>query len=239
MLLQKSIQQNVVPERIEPGPSRHLCYLIASALIRIPTTELAQCEANAAFVCYYIIRLWLLRRYNDHFFNLDLDYIRDLVASDMKSEMEKIHLNLNHLCSVQHALRLLLATPLSKTSSLAFKFRGVNTDLEHLVQKTKKAMKFGTSLLNSELAQMQIEEAEKSKATAEGVASLTIVATVYIPLNFAASFFGMNMSAFGNGTVQLYTYVGAVLFIAALTFIPFVSQFAKWARSHPGLDEST
>lgn len=238
MLLQNRIQQNVVPERIEPGPPRHLFSLIASALIGIPTTELVQCEANAAFVCYYIIRLWLLRRYNDRFFSLDLDYFQDLTASDIKLEMETIHRDLNHLCSVQHTLRLLSTTSPSKRSSLASKFRGLNTDLEHLVQKTKKAMKFGTFFLNSELAQMQIEEAEKNKATAEGVASLTIVATIYIPLNFAASFFGMNMSAFGNGTVQLSTYVGAVLFVATLTFIPFVSQFAKWARSHPGLNES-
>ena len=100
-------------------------------------------------------------------------------------------------------------------------------------------MKFGTASMNSELAQMQIGEAEKSKAIAESVASLTIVAIIYIPLNFAASLFGMNMSAFGNGTVQLSTYVYAVLLIAALTFMPFASQLVKWARKHPGLEEST
>lgn len=61
---------------------------------------------------------------------------------------------------------------------------------------------------------------------------------IYIPLNFMASFFGLNMTEFGSGTGRLWTFVITALIFAGITVIRFATQVVDWIQRRPTMQES-
>ena len=66
---------------------------------------------------------------------------------------------------------------------------------------------------------------EKDDGSLINVYGLTLVAFVFIPLNFATSFFGMNVQQLGTGSV----HIGFSFLAAAL------AGFLSWVTQYPSL----
>ena len=66
----------------------------------------------------------------------------------------------------------------------------------------------------------QLEETQKSKDTAIGVQRLTRLGFVFIPLNFVCAMLGMNMAAFGQGTLSMWWFFFLGFLFLGLTTIP-------------------
>lgn len=62
------------------------------------------------------------------------------------------------------------------------------------------------------------QESVKAVADAGRVERLTLLATVFLPLTFTYSAFGMNFSEFGQGDLNLWIYVPTAAIIIAISF---------------------
>ena len=98
------------------------------------------------------------------------------------------------------------------------------TDFDYLQSKTQRLLnscRIGAKILtsNSVMAESQISENK-----AEHVRKLTIIASFFVPLSFACSFFGMNFKEFGQGQLGMWVY-GAVA--GPLTILTCALVFQK------------
>jgi hypothetical protein len=117
------------------------------------------------------------------------------------------------------------------TMSSIFKLRQLIDDAEHLASLYRRAilvyekrskqlqLEKQTSVLSA-----QLEEARESKASALGVNRLTKLAFIYIPLNFATSALGMNLTIFGTGDVPFWAFCLLAAILVLLTSIPLRRQ---------------
>jgi hypothetical protein len=71
--------------------------------------------------------------------------------------------------------------------------------------------------VNQRAAILSLEESRKSIQMADSVRSLTQLAFVFIPLNFATSVYGANIQAFGSGYVPIWALIVTVLLIGMCT----------------------
>lgn len=94
-------------------------------------------------------------------------------------------------------------------------------DLHMLIDELTETEKYYDRLKREELVNAQLEEARKSTETALGVARLTKLAFIFIPLSFVTSFFGMNVRQFGNGNIDLWIFFATAAALIGLTFAPF------------------
>lgn len=114
-----------------------------------------------------------------------------------------------------------------------------STNLIHEATRLRDAMK---DRVNRRAAILSLEESRKSIKMADSVRSLTQLAFVFIPLNFATSIYGANIQAFGSGYVPIWalivtvlllgicTGLGAWLWTERKTFLRYVSQPATRLR---------
>ncbi|XHG07653.1 hypothetical protein AWENTII_010789 [Aspergillus wentii] len=71
-------------------------------------------------------------------------------------------------------------------------------------------------------------DSQKSIEHAVSVKRLSILATVFLPLNLATSFFGMNAAQLGSGPVQIWVFIVVAATASTLTFVvPFVMLHLK------------
>jgi hypothetical protein len=71
-----------------------------------------------------------------------------------------------------------------------------------------------------ETMEAQTEEARASKETSKKIGTLTQVAFIFLPLQLTTSLLGMNLQAFGNGSVQTSTFVGLAVDIIFCSMVP-------------------
>ncbi|KPM44205.1 hypothetical protein AK830_g2373 [Neonectria ditissima] len=63
------------------------------------------------------------------------------------------------------------------------------------------------------------QESVKAVANAERVERLTLLATIFLPLTFTCSAFGMNFSAFGQGELSLWIYAPTAAVVITFSFL--------------------
>ncbi|KAK4497675.1 hypothetical protein PRZ48_010328 [Zasmidium cellare] len=83
-------------------------------------------------------------------------------------------------------------------------FQDLLTDVEDTAKECSQGVNDLTNAAN-------LMEAQRAIAQAEGVARLTRLASVFIPLALLAAFFGMNFHEFGQGTLHLWVFIAAAV----------------------------
>lgn len=89
-------------------------------------------------------------------------------------------------------------------------------DFEYLQGRAEKILLTCQHSIDALVSDAVFQESVKAVENAKRVERLTLLATVFIPLNFTCALFGMNVVQFGTGKVELWWFfVSAVLIVAA------------------------
>ncbi|KAF2758786.1 hypothetical protein EJ05DRAFT_538090 [Pseudovirgaria hyperparasitica] len=75
--------------------------------------------------------------------------------------------------------------------------------LERRAHAVSEACRDAISMLSSDA---MVREAQKSMKTAEGIAKVTFIAFVFVPLSFTTSFFGMNFAEFNGKNLGIWVW---------------------------------
>ena len=126
----------------------------------------------------------------------------------------------------------------SGRSEYLAKLRGLVADLDRLDALYVSAMRIyewknqeTESSYRSQLASEQLEEAKQSMHTAISLGKFSNGAFLYLPLNFVCTPLGMNLKAFGQGSVSAWVFFALVLFFGLLTYLPVYKSLLSKNRS--------
>lgn len=91
------------------------------------------------------------------------------------------------------------------------------------------------------MSNANIKESREAISQAEGVAKLTRLAFVFIPLSFITSFFGMNLSQFGTGNLSIWVWFAVACPIFAMSLISMKYEISaallgRLSRKTKGVD---
>ncbi|KAH8666555.1 hypothetical protein BX600DRAFT_461982 [Xylariales sp. PMI_506] len=112
----------------------------------------------------------------------------------------------------------------------AFTARGIQNDYEQLhircVQLSKKCIRGITLAMNK----ATIEESRKAIEQSERLKKLTVLATLFIPLSFSSSLFGMNIDLLGQSSVRFWWFFAICIPIILVTYIFYSWDFRVLKR---------
>lgn len=135
------------------------------------------------------------------------------------------HILDDHVCQHQAALRFwtssdhehwtkTLTTDQAKTATKAKD--SISDDYEYLIQRCRALSDHHSTAINILTATASLAEAEESIQVAKQVTKLTVLATIFLPLSFCASIFGMNFRELNNLSIWIWIVVTVVTGIATL-----------------------
>ena len=78
------------------------------------------------------------------------------------------------------------------------------------------------SIALQDVMETQTQENKKSMRTSAQIGSLSRLAYIFLPLQLTTSILGMNLQIFGSGTSGMPTFVGILILLCALSFLPVV-----------------
>jgi Mg2+ and Co2+ transporter CorA len=90
------------------------------------------------------------------------------------------------------------------------------THLKERAERLSRVCQEGIETLANDAA---FKESEKVVANARRVERLTALATVFVPLTFTCSIFGMNFAVFGQGELHIWIFFPVATGIVALAFL--------------------
>lgn len=144
---------------------------------------------------------------------LNLKYIKTQLASHARNLAETVSTLEN-----RHTLdwpRAPSSTAADQAAALLL------TDFKYLLQRAddlaRECEQGMTTLTNSSI----LEESRRSTENAMRVQKLTVLATIFIPLSFTCSFWGMNFAELGTGTVHLWAWFATGAPIIMFCFIVY------------------
>jgi hypothetical protein len=73
----------------------------------------------------------------------------------------------------------------------------------------------------SKIRELQLQESKRSIEEAISVKRLSMLATIFLPLSFTSSVFGMNVVQLGTGKVQIWIFIVVAVSITLSTFVVF------------------
>ncbi|PKK54831.1 hypothetical protein CI102_535 [Trichoderma harzianum] len=111
----------------------------------------------------------------------------------------------------------------SSSSDGTFTTRGVLDDYEELRIRCIELSNLCTSGITLAMNKATIEESRKAIEQSERVKKLTILATLFIPLNFSSSLFGMNVDLLGQNAVRFWWF-----FVLCVPITLFAYVFYLW-----------
>lgn len=124
--------------------------------------------------------------------------------------------------------------------SLKVQFGQVKTQLERHLPTLQHHMDIFVIQQQVRLAETQLEESRKAIQQADTIKRLTILAFIYIPIQTAASIFGMNMRELkDNPSVWVFVATAAVLLAATISaagwqhILPLVHKMQETLRIRP------
>ena len=80
-----------------------------------------------------------------------------------------------------------------------------------------------------------VAESRKGIEQAERVKRLTVLATIFIPISFVTSLFGMNFREFGTGKLSIWLFVAVAIPVLICAYIAFIWNYAYVRRLGPAL----
>ena len=94
-------------------------------------------------------------------------------------------------------------------------------DIVYLLHRAKGIRLRSERSITMSMGVASIEEARRGIRQNENVFKFTVIAAIYIPLSFTASFFGMNFREFGQGHKSIWIYFAASvpLFLVSGVFL--------------------
>jgi Mg2+ and Co2+ transporter CorA len=99
--------------------------------------------------------------------------------------------------------------------------KGFLDDLKTWKEKCREQMDdLMQELHNSHLEkEAAVQDSNQLLEEAIGVKRLCFVATIFLPLTFTSSVFGMNVVQLGSGTAQIWAFIAVAVSVMAVTFI--------------------
>lgn len=126
----------------------------------------------------------------------------------------------------------------SSSSDGVFTTKGLLEDYEELHVRCIDLSKMCTRGVTLAMNKATIEESHKAIEQSERVKKLTILATLFIPLNFVSSLFGMNIDILGQGTVKFWWFFILCAPITLFAYIIYLWDFKVLIRCWIGLWKS-
>lgn len=103
-------------------------------------------------------------------------------------------------------------------------------DYEYLLQRAAKLASRCDQGMGVIMNNAVIAESKKAIEQTQEVAKLTRLAFFFIPLSFTASFLGMNLEQFGNGSVQLWIWFALSVPVFGLSVLLLYMDVAKLGK---------
>ncbi|KAH8587279.1 hypothetical protein B0O99DRAFT_694644 [Bisporella sp. PMI_857] len=102
------------------------------------------------------------------------------------------------------------------------------TDFQNFLSRVEQLSARCQSGMSTCMNSAAIAESKRAIAQAMSVEQLTRLAFFYIPLSFTTSFFGMNLSYFGSGNIQLWVWFAASVPLVLASYIVLAWLGGKW-----------
>ena len=95
-------------------------------------------------------------------------------------------------------------------------------NMESYWAKVDGSLKHWQDVLDRKVALVSLEQSKRSIAQAESVKQINVLAFIFIPLSFAASLFGMNVSELETGSSNIWAFAsvasGMVVVVSIMLF---------------------
>ena len=101
-------------------------------------------------------------------------------------------------------------------------------DFTHLRQRAERFSRSCQEGIQSLANDAAFQESTKAVANAARVERLTLLATVFVPLSFTCSLFGMNFAVFGQGDVSIWIFFPVAAGIVAVAFFSWYVAVPSW-----------
>ncbi|KAK3323200.1 hypothetical protein B0T19DRAFT_442697 [Cercophora scortea] len=143
--------------------------------------------------------------------------------------LESCQMNLR--CSVSFLVHMSAAAP--ETSEARHVTNDLINDFQFLTERVEAMVKVCENLLATATNNSNLEESRKNLRSSERTTKLTVLATVFVPLAFLSSFFGMNFAQFGQGSLDLimFVYIAVPVGLVSLAIVFFDVQ-SMWDWMH-------
>jgi hypothetical protein len=143
----------------------------------------------------------------------NLLYYRDILQ-DQISDISQMLLLTNEQNTTLHTARRT-----SAVKHAVAEVYGLFQDLHSQAQSLQERCTQGMTVISNN---SMLEESQRAIQQAKLVTKLTLVAFVFLPFTFTASFFGMNVKELGTGTSAMWVYFAVSLPLMFLTMLFFV-----------------
>ncbi|TGO51361.1 hypothetical protein BOTNAR_0359g00110 [Botryotinia narcissicola] len=163
---------------------------------------------------------------------VNLQYLRRLIDNHIDGIKETVL-----VLSSQDQFAWPRAGPGTNQHGVADGMRGLLlNDFLHLSQRAELLSKGCQKGMQSLVNTAAFQEAAKGVANAQRVEQLTLLATIFVPLTFTCSIFGMNFAVFGQGELQLWIFAPVAAGVVALSYaLWYVAGYNSRRRSASNL----
>jgi Mg2+ and Co2+ transporter CorA len=117
------------------------------------------------------------------------------------------------------------------SSNGAFTTKGLLEDYEQLHVRCVDLSKMCSQGITLAMNKASIDESRKAMEQSERLKKLTLLATLFIPLSFSTSLFGMNIDILGQGTVSFWWFFVLCVPITLCAYIVYLWDFGALRRS--------
>lgn len=146
---------------------------------------------------------------------LNLNFIKALLNSNAQGLAEVVHILRN---------RDALAWPRDDTSTIAARTGALLlADFEFLLKRAENLATACDQAIRNLGESANLEEARRSTELSLVVHRLTVIGTIFIPLSFVCSLWGMNFQELGTGSLHLYWWP-----VSAVPFVIFSYVVYRW-----------
>ncbi|KAK1751456.1 hypothetical protein QBC47DRAFT_351615 [Echria macrotheca] len=120
--------------------------------------------------------------------------------------------------------------PRTSTADGVYSPKGLLESYEELQVRCVELSKMCTRGITLAMNKATIEESRKAIEQSARVKKLTLLATLFIPLSFSSSLFGMNIDLLGQGTVEFWWFFVWCIPITLSTYMMYLWDFQKLRR---------
>ncbi|TVY47449.1 hypothetical protein LOCC1_G002771 [Lachnellula occidentalis] len=118
----------------------------------------------------------------------------------------------------------------SSSSDGSFTTKGILEDYEELYVRCLDLSRMCTRGITLAMNKAAIEESRKAIEQSERLKKLTLLATLFIPLSFSSSLFGMNLDILGQGTVRFWWFFVLCVPITLFAYVVYLWDFQVLRR---------
>ncbi|RDW93966.1 uncharacterized protein DSM5745_01288 [Aspergillus mulundensis] len=144
---------------------------------------------------------------------VNLQYVKALLTSFAQNVAETVNLLQNR--DFLHWSRAEDTTGTDRVANM------LRADFQHLQQRAKTLRRECDQGMATLANSSSLDETRRSAQIAFSVKGLTIIGTIFIPLSFVCSVWGMNVKELGSGNRSIWMWVATALPVAFLTYVAY------------------